>query len=89
VGENGSGKSSLAKLLAGLYAPTTGTLSWDRVDATTLGPEALAAQVAVIAQEWWKFPFTAGDNIAIGRTGRPTNGGPPSRTLQGRPPPTR
>jgi ATP-binding cassette, subfamily B, bacterial len=76
VGENGSGKSSLAKLLAGLYAPTTGAITWDGVDAATLDPEFLAAQVAVITQEWWKFPFTARDNIAIGRTGRPPDKGP-------------
>ena len=39
VGENGSGKSSLAKLLAGLYGPTTGTIRWDGVDATALDPQ--------------------------------------------------
>ena len=76
VGENGSGKSTVAKLLAGLYAPTTGTITWDGVDTATLDPEALGAQVAVVAQEWWKFPFTAGENIAIGRTGRSATGGP-------------
>ncbi len=46
VGENGSGKSSLAKLLAGLYRPTTGTITWDGVDATALDPQDLAAQAA-------------------------------------------
>ena len=76
VGENGSGKSSVAKLLAGLYRPTAGTITWDGVDAATLDPEFLAAQVAVITQEWWKFPFTARYNIAVGRTGRPPREGP-------------
>ncbi|HZA03627.1 MAG TPA: ABC transporter ATP-binding protein [Propionibacteriaceae bacterium] len=76
VGENGSGKSTVAKLLAGLYRPTAGTITWDGVDATTLDPEFLAAQVAVITQEWWKFPFTARENIAVGRTGRSPGEGP-------------
>ena len=38
--------------------------------------QTLATQVAVITQDWWKFPFTAGQNIAIGRSGRPPDDGP-------------
>ena len=76
VGENGSGKSTMAKLLSGLYRPTTGAVLWDGTDATTLDPAALAAQVAVVTQDWWKFPFTAGQNIAVGRSGRPVDGAP-------------
>lgn len=75
VGENGSGKSSLAKLLSGLYQPTGGTITWDGVDVADLDPASRAAQVAVITQDWWKFPFTAHQNIAVGRhteTGGPS-----------------
>jgi ATP-binding cassette subfamily B protein/ATP-binding cassette subfamily C protein len=70
VGENGSGKSSVAKLIAGLYQPTTGTVRWNGVDVRELDRDSLAAHVAVISQEWWKFPFTAGRNIAVGRPDR-------------------
>jgi len=68
VGENGSGKSSLAKLLAGLYQPTAGTITWNGLDASRIDPASRAAHVGVITQDWWKFPFTARQNIAVGRT---------------------
>jgi ATP-binding cassette subfamily B protein len=70
VGENGSGKSSLAKLLAGLYQPTGGTITWNGQDTSLIDPASRAAHVAVITQDWWKFPFTAHQNIAVGRTHR-------------------
>jgi ABC-type multidrug transport system fused ATPase/permease subunit len=76
VGENGSGKSTVARLLAGLYRPTGGRLLLDGVDTATLEPTSLAALVAVVSQDWWKFPFTAAQNIAVGRHERA--GGTPS-----------
>jgi peptide/nickel transport system ATP-binding protein len=44
VGESGCGKSTVARLLVGLHAPTRGTLRFDGVDAesTLAGPGALA-----------------------------------------------
>ncbi|MFG3601032.1 ABC transporter ATP-binding protein [Micromonospora chersina] len=73
VGENGSGKTTLAKLIAGLYRPTAGVIRWDGVDTTELDPRQTAAQVAVMSQDWWRFPFTARQNIRIGRHDRPAD----------------
>ncbi|WP_420544198.1 ATP-binding cassette domain-containing protein [Streptomyces malaysiensis] len=50
VGANGSGRSTLAKLLAGLYASAQGSVMWDEVGLATADPEQL-----------W---VTAGDAVA-------------------------
>jgi ATP-binding cassette subfamily B protein/ATP-binding cassette subfamily C protein len=77
VGENGSGKSTLAKVIAGLYAPTSGTVTWDGVDVRDLHPQSRAARVAVVTQDWARFPFTAGQTISVGRADRtPDQPGP-------------
>ncbi|MFC0032810.1 ABC transporter ATP-binding protein [Micromonospora chaiyaphumensis] len=73
VGENGSGKTTLAKLVAGLYRPSAGVIRWDGVDAAELDPRQTAAQVAVMSQDWSKFPFTARQNIRVGRHDRPAD----------------
>lgn len=71
VGNNGSGKSTLAKLLCGLYAPDAGRILWDGIDSTELDRTDLFDRVAVVAQDFYRWPFTARVNIAIGRPDAP------------------
>ncbi len=66
VGENGSGKSTLAKLLSGLYLPTHGRIDWGGVDASTADREQLFRHVALVDQEFKRWPFTVRSNIGIG-----------------------
>ncbi|MFD7555361.1 ABC transporter ATP-binding protein [Streptomyces sp. NPDC059835] len=69
VGENGSGKSTLVKLLAGLHLPDSGALTWDGVDLRDADREAVFDRVALLTQDFERWPVTARTNIAIGRPG--------------------
>lgn len=67
VGENGSGKTTLAKVIAGLYRPTDGTAYWDGQPLTDVTAAASRQCVAVAMQDYVRYRFTAGENIAMGR----------------------
>ncbi|MEU1474996.1 ABC transporter ATP-binding protein [Streptomyces sp. NPDC005760] len=71
VGENGSGKTTLVKLLAGLYTPDGGRILWDEVDAAHADRRLLAERVAMVAQDFKRWPFTARVNVAVGRSSAP------------------
>ncbi|MFD5835534.1 ABC transporter ATP-binding protein [Streptomyces collinus] len=71
VGENGSGKTTLVKLLAGLYTPEQGRILWDGVDAATADRHRLAERIAMVAQDFKRWPFTARVNVALGRSSVP------------------
>lgn len=72
VGANGSGRSTLAKLLAGLYAPAQGSVMWDEAGLATADPEQLwvTAGDAVaghrpLATARWQV--TARENVTLGQ----------------------
>ncbi|MFN3233229.1 MAG: heme ABC exporter ATP-binding protein CcmA [Alphaproteobacteria bacterium] len=67
-GRNGSGKSSLLRLLAGLLAPASGTLSWDGEDVTA-DPVSHAARLAYVGHlDPIKAALTVSENLqALGR----------------------
>ncbi|MEH6375808.1 ABC transporter ATP-binding protein [Streptomyces sp. KLMMK] len=71
VGVNGSGKTTVAKLVAGLYRPDAGSVLWDGVDAGTLDRAQLFSRIAMVGQDFHRWPFTCRMNVAIGRTDRP------------------
>ncbi|MEU0006201.1 ABC transporter ATP-binding protein [Streptomyces sp. NPDC006314] len=71
VGENGSGKTTLVKLLAGLYTPDRGRILWDGVDAGRADRRLLAERIAMVAQDFKRWPFTARVNVAVGRSAAP------------------
>ncbi|MFC7723155.1 ABC transporter ATP-binding protein [Nonomuraea recticatena] len=70
VGENGSGKTTLAKLLTGLYMPQRGAVWWDGRTTAELDRATLFDHVALVAQDFVHWPFTARVNVTIGRSTR-------------------
>ncbi|MEZ4927003.1 MAG: ABC transporter ATP-binding protein [Saprospiraceae bacterium] len=66
VGENGAGKTTLVKLLAHLYEPSEGRILLDGVDLCDYDPDDLRREIGIIFQDYVRFMFTAGENIAIG-----------------------
>jgi ATP-binding cassette subfamily B protein len=67
VGENGAGKTTLVKLLARLYDPQEGRILLDGHDLREYDVADLHARIGIIFQDFVRFHFTAGENIAIGR----------------------
>jgi rhamnose transport system ATP-binding protein len=69
VGENGAGKSTMVKILAGVHPPDAGTVLLDGEPVSFAGPaDARAAGIAVIYQEPTLFPdLSVAENIFIGR----------------------
>jgi ABC-type multidrug transport system fused ATPase/permease subunit len=67
VGKTGTGKTTIAKLLARFYDPTSGSIALDGVDLRDLAQVELRRQVAMVTQEGFLFSGTIADNIRIGR----------------------
>lgn len=66
VGENGAGKTTIAKLLARLYDPTEGRILLDGHDLREYDVESLRRHVGVIFQDFFRYDLTLRENIAVG-----------------------
>jgi ATP-binding cassette, subfamily B, bacterial len=67
VGENGQGKTTIAKLITRLYDPTEGQILLDGIDLREYDLEDLWREVGVIFQDFMRYDMTAHENIAMGR----------------------
>ncbi|GHO84916.1 ABC transporter ATP-binding protein [Dictyobacter formicarum] len=67
VGENGAGKTTLAKLLCRLYRPSAGKILWNSNDYSSMDIHAFRQNVAVVFQDFARFPATLRENIGFGR----------------------
>ncbi len=69
IGPNGSGKSSLLRCLAGLRAPSSGTVSYDGEDIASWGPRQVARRLAFVEQAAESdSDLRVADVVALGRT---------------------
>ena len=66
VGQNGAGKTTLTKLLLRFYEPTSGEILLDGVNINRFKKHEYQAYFGVIFQDFFKYEFTARENIAIG-----------------------
>ncbi len=65
VGRSGSGKSTITKLLQGLYLPQSGKIFVDDINIHGIDPSSWRRQIGVVLQENELFNMTVGQNIAI------------------------
>jgi len=68
VGPTGAGKSTLAKLMARLYDPTAGSISFGGIDLRDATLASLRHSVVVVPQEGFLFGGTIADNVRIARS---------------------
>jgi ATP-binding cassette subfamily B protein len=69
VGHTGAGKSTIAKLLARFYEPTSGRILIDGADLNEVAQQSLRLQLGVVPQEGFLFAGTVAENIAFGKPG--------------------
>ncbi len=69
VGRSGSGKTTISKLVLGLYPPTDGNLFIDGLDITSISLRSLRQQVGVVDQDTFLFGSTIRENISLGHPG--------------------
>lgn len=67
VGENGSGKSSLIKLLAKLYEADSGSIRFNGNDINDITDKSYRAQTVFLFQDFEKYFFTIEENIVLGQ----------------------
>ncbi len=66
IGANGSGKTTIAKLLCRLYDPTAGLVTLDGIDVREFSKEEYRKEVAAIFQDFVRYQMSARDNIGFG-----------------------
>jgi len=66
VGVNGAGKSTIVKLLCGLYAPDSGRITVGGKDVAALSKEAIRQAVFAVFQDFGSYQLTLRENIAFG-----------------------
>jgi ATP-binding cassette subfamily B protein len=67
VGENGAGKTTIAKLVARLYDPTEGRILLDGVDLREYDLQSVRRAIGVIFQDFVRYDMRLDENIGVGQ----------------------
>jgi len=65
IGTNGSGKTSIEKLILGLYEPTEGSILMDGIDIKQIDPADLRSGISYVPQDVMLLKGTVKDNIIV------------------------
>ena len=91
VGANGAGKSTITKLMLGLYPPTCGEILIDGRPIAEWSQDALNGLFGVVFQDFARYSLTVRDNVVLGDSGprrrrpgrvEPGTGGPQANWSQ-------
>ncbi len=66
VGENGAGKTTMVKLLAGMYTPTAGRVTVDGIDVATMASDRWRAKLSGAFQDFFRFELPARHTVGLG-----------------------
>jgi ATP-binding cassette, subfamily C, bacterial LapB len=66
LGRIGCGKSTVARMIAGLYQPSSGSVLVDQTDIRQIDPSDLRRNIGTMLQDVWLFSGSLRANIAIG-----------------------
>jgi ATP-binding cassette subfamily B protein len=69
VGPSGAGKTTLVKLLVGLYPPKEGSVRYNGIDSSEIDPDELRAQIGFVTQDTQLFSGTIRENLLFVRPG--------------------
>ncbi len=67
VGPSGAGKTTLVKLLVGLYPPKEGAVRYNGIDSSQIDPDELRAQIGFVTQDTQLFSGTIRENLLFVR----------------------
>ncbi len=70
VGDNGSGKTTMLKLLCRFYDPTQGHLTVDGVDLREIDATSWQRRIAAVFQDFGRYPLPLRDNVGFGALAR-------------------